>query len=61
MVPMQFLGANGLGELVLAVVVPLLVVALGSYVGVLMALQSFFEASSWDEATGEDADRPTDA
>ena len=56
MVPMQFLGANGLGELVLAVVVPLLVVALGSYVGVLMALQSFFEASSWEEATGEDAD-----
>jgi hypothetical protein len=56
MAPMQYLGANGLGGLVLAVVVPLLVVALGSYVGVLMALQSFFEASSWEEATGEDGD-----
>jgi len=43
--------------MVLDVVVPLLVVALGSYVGVLMALQSFFEASSWEGATGEDVDR----
>jgi hypothetical protein len=46
---------HGIGELVLVLVVPLLVVAFGTYVGVMMALQSFFEASSWREATRGDA------
>lgn len=53
-IPLQFLGVNPLADLVLVLVVPLLVVAFGSYVGVLMALQSFFEASSWQEAVGDD-------
>jgi hypothetical protein len=53
MVPLQLFGANPLGGLVLALVVPLIVVAFGSYVGVLMALQTFFDASSWQEAVAE--------
>ena len=48
---LQLFGANPLGGLVLAIVVPLVVVAFGTYIGVLMALQSFFDASSWQEAT----------
>jgi len=48
---LQLFGANPLGGLVLAVLVPLVVIAFGTYVGVLMALQSFFDASSWQEAT----------
>jgi hypothetical protein len=59
-VPLQYLGVNGLGELVLALLVPLLVVAFGSYVGVLMALQTFFEADSWtaavESARGQDGE-----
>ncbi|WP_049911633.1 hypothetical protein [Natrinema limicola] len=47
---LQLLGANPLGGLVLAIIVPVVVVAFGTYVGVLMALQSFFDASSWQEA-----------
>jgi hypothetical protein len=56
MLPLQYLGASGLGELVLVVLVPLLVVAFGSYVGVLMALQSFFGASTWQEARAASPD-----
>lgn len=49
--PLQFVGnGNPLGGLVIVVLVPLLVVAFGSYIGVLMALQSFFDAESWAEA-----------
>jgi hypothetical protein len=55
-VSLQVFGVSGLGELVLAVVVPVLIVAFGSYVGVLMALQSFFGATSWSEAVGDDAE-----
>jgi len=56
MVPLQAFGSYGLGSLVIALVVPVLVVAFGTYVGVLVALQSFFEASSWQEATVADED-----
>lgn len=48
--PMQFAGTGGVGGLVIALVVPFLLVAFGSYVGVLMALQSFFGAESFVEA-----------
>lgn len=56
--PLQFLGGNPLGEVVVLLLVPLLVVAVGSYVGVLMALQTFFEADSWGAAVeaAEDVD-----
>ena len=53
---LQLFGANPLGGLVLAIIVPVVIVAFGTYVGVLMALQSFFDASSWQEAT-----QPVDA
>ncbi|MDS0476568.1 hypothetical protein [Natrinema sp. 1APR25-10V2] len=53
--PLQLFGVNPLGGLVLSIVVPLLVVAGGTYLGVLMALQTFFDASSWREATSSDA------
>ena len=49
--PLQIIGGSGIGELVILLVVPTLVVAFGSYVGVLMALQSFFGASSWEETS----------
>ena len=55
-VPLQMLGGYGIGRLVLVLVVPVLVVAFGSYVGVLMALQSFFGASSWQEAIDSGTD-----
>lgn len=54
--PLQLFGSNPLGELALLVIVPTLVVAFGAYVGVLMALQSFFEASSWAEVQSETDD-----
>jgi hypothetical protein len=54
MFPLQFGDAYGIGSLVLALVIPVAVVAFGTYVGVLMALQSFFGASSWAEAVGDD-------
>jgi hypothetical protein len=56
MVPLQLLGATGPVGLVLALVGVLLVVALGSYLGVLLALQAFFQASSWEEAVGDGPD-----
>jgi hypothetical protein len=49
-VPLQTLDGGGIGELVILLVVPVLIVAFGSYVGVLLALQEFFGASSWEEA-----------
>ena len=54
--PLQLLGSSGIGELVILLVVPVVLVAFGTYVGVLMALQSFFEASSWDAAVSDEAD-----
>jgi len=51
MTPLQMFGANPLGSLVLALVIPLLVVVFGTYVGVLMALQSFFGESSWQDVS----------
>ncbi|MEF8881359.1 MAG: hypothetical protein V5A34_02405 [Halapricum sp.] len=54
MIALQLYGINPLGELVLAVVISVLLVALGTYVGVLMALQSFFGESSWEEVTGSE-------
>ncbi|WP_440991754.1 hypothetical protein [Haloarchaeobius baliensis] len=48
----QVLGGSGLAALVIALVVPIVLVAFGTYVGVLMALQEFFGAESWDEAIG---------
>jgi fumarate reductase subunit D len=57
MVPLQvFGGSYGIGGLVIAIIVPVLIVAFGTYVGVLVALQSFFEASSWQEASRADED-----
>ena len=49
----QLAGSNTIGGLVLALVVPTVMIAFGSYVGVLMALQSFFDAQSWQEATAD--------
>jgi hypothetical protein len=54
MVPLQAFGSYGLGSLVLALVIPTLVVAFGTYIGFLVALQTFFEASSWREARADD-------
>jgi len=47
---LQLLGANPIGGRVLAIIVPVVVVAFGTYFAVLMELQSFFDASSWQEA-----------
>jgi len=49
----QIAGSNTVGSLVLALVVPTVMIAFGSYVGVLMALQSFFDAQSWQEAVAD--------
>ncbi|WP_416840831.1 hypothetical protein [Haloferax sp. DFSO52] len=51
MTPLQMFGINPLGSVILALVVPLVIVVLGTYVGALMALQSFFGESSWQEVT----------
>lgn len=54
--PLQMV--TGLAGFGLAFFVLALVVAFGSYVGVLMALQTFFGVSSWDEleSDGEPAE-----
>lgn len=49
----QVLADSGLGGLFIVLVVPTLLVALGTYVGVLMALQEFFGAESWADAVEE--------
>jgi hypothetical protein len=51
MTPLQMFGTNPLGSLVLALVVPLVIVVFGTYVGALMALQSFFGGSSWQDVS----------
>jgi hypothetical protein len=48
------LGVGGLEGLALGLIVSILVVAFGTFVGVTLALQSFFGASSWAEVTRED-------
>jgi hypothetical protein len=52
---LQMAGSRILGALVLELLIPVLVVAFGTYVGVLVALQSFFGESSW-AAVVEDGD-----
>lgn len=54
--PLQVLGATDPVELVFVLSALLLVVMLGSYFGVLLALQAFFDASSWQEAVSEETD-----
>ena len=54
---LQMAGSRILGELVLQVLVPVLVVAFGTYIGVLVALQSFFGEESWDAVRADDDDR----
>ena len=52
---LQMFGINPLVSFVIAIVVPVLIIAFGTYVGVLMALQSFFNESSWqDVSTAEE-------
>jgi hypothetical protein len=46
----------GFGGVVLALLIPTAVVAFGTYVGVLTALQSFFGESTWRDV--RDDDRP---
>ncbi|WP_256300594.1 hypothetical protein [Haloarchaeobius salinus] len=45
----EVFGGTGIGVLIIALVVPAVLVAFGTYVGVLMALQEFFGAESWTE------------
>jgi len=47
--PLQALALEGFGGIALAFIVSVITVAFGTYVGVLMALQSFFDVSKWDE------------
>ena len=51
----------GLGGLVLALGLSVLLVAFGTYVGVLMALQSFFGGSTWAERSRGDPDGRAEA
>jgi hypothetical protein len=51
MTPLQVFGIDSLGSVVLALVVPVLIITFGTYVGVLMALQSFFGESSWQDVS----------
>ncbi len=53
---LQMFGVNPLGGLVIALVVPVVAIAFGTYVGVLMALQSFFGESSWQDVSTSDAE-----
>ena len=47
---------TGFGGVALALVLSVLLVAFGTYVGVLMALQTFFGGSTWTERTRDDPD-----
>ncbi len=51
---LRMYGINPLGSLVLALVVPLVLVVLGTYLGVLGALQTFFGESSWQDVATDD-------
>jgi len=58
MLPVSPLGIGGWEGVLIGVVVSVLVVAFGTYLGVSFALQSFFDSPTWDEATGDQtADR----
>lgn len=48
-------GVGGLEGVVLGLVVSILVVAFGTYVGVTFALHSFFGTDSWEDASRADA------
>lgn len=56
MILLQLGGGNPLGGLIVMLLVSVSVVAFGTYVGVLMALQSFFEESSWQDVTGTETE-----
>jgi|GEM_PF-2586009 len=47
--PTALFGANPLGGILIALVVPTLMVIFGTYVGVLGALQTFFGEDSWQD------------
>ena len=51
MILLQMFGINPLGNLVLAFIVPFVIVLLGTYLGVLAALQTFFGESSWQDVS----------
>ena len=51
----------GLGGVVLALGISVLLVAFGTYVGALMALQTFFGGSTWAERARNDPDGPSSA
>jgi asparagine N-glycosylation enzyme membrane subunit Stt3 len=51
MMPLQMFGINSLSSLVLALVVPLVIVVFGTYLGVLGALRTFFGESSWQDVS----------
>jgi len=51
MTALQLFGIDPLVEVVLVVVVSVLLIAFGTYVGVLLALQSFFGESAWQDVT----------
>ncbi|MFP4625919.1 MAG: hypothetical protein ACLFNI_04935 [Natronomonas sp.] len=50
MVALQLFGINPLGDQILGMVLIMLVIALGIYIGVLMALQTFFDSSTWEDS-----------
>ena len=54
LLPLQIV--SGLGGIALGFVLSMLVIALGTYIGVSMALQSFFDAPSWDEVGPDSED-----
>jgi len=56
MVLLQMFGINPIVELILVFAVSVLTVAFGTYIGVFMALQSFFGESSWQEVPTSETD-----
>ena len=56
MLPLQLFGINPLAELVIGAVVSVLIIAFGTYVGALMALQSFFGESSRQDVSPSTSD-----
>ena len=53
MVPLAVFGTANWALLVFSMLVSVIVVALGTYLGVTLALQSFFGASSWEMVAEE--------
>jgi len=54
MAPLQLFGINPLAELVLVFALSVLTIGVGTYLGVMMALQSFFDESSWEDVSTGD-------